>query len=202
MTDCVFCDPAKTKDRTVAVLDSLSIVATLGQITDGGYLLLIPTAHVPCLGAVDKKFIKTINFDTDFVIEILKREYRMPTTVFEHGIVGQTIKHAHLHFLPAYLDLGRKIRQDFPKSEIQTVPNLRGLQRLYQARQEPYLLWSTDPHLYSICWNPPAAPQYFRTIAAKMLNVPNRADWKNMDPLLDKVLADNTVNRIAPYFYT
>jgi diadenosine tetraphosphate (Ap4A) HIT family hydrolase len=200
MTDCVFCDPEKTKPRTIASLDGVNIVATLGQITEGGYVLLIPTDHVPCLGAMDKDQIKTISRITTQIVQCLKQEYQKPVTIFEHGIVGQTIKHAHLHFLPADIDLSDRILKDFPDSEIQTDHDLVSLQLLYQTRQEPYLLWSVPSGNFSVCWNPPAPPQYLRIISAEMLGVPERADWKKMDPDLDKKLAEETVRTLAPCF--
>lgn len=200
MTDCVFCDPEKTKTRTIASLDGVNIVPTLGQITEGGYVLLIPDKHVPCLGAMEDEEISIVDWIAYRLIRVLETTYKSSVTVFEHGIVGQTIKHAHLHFLPAQLDLGRRIRSDFPESEIQEIEFLSDLQQLYQKRQEPYLLWSVRPGNYSVCWNPPAPPQYLRTVSAELLNVPERADWKKMDPELDKKLIDETIRMVVPLF--
>ena len=200
MTDCVFCDPEKIKSRTIASLDGVNIVATLGQITEGGYVLLIPTDHVSCLGAMAMRQNKTINQIANKIVQVLKYKYRSSVTIFEHGIVGQTIKHAHLHFLPADIDLSDQILKDFPDSEIQTDHDLVSLQLLYRERQEPYLLWSTPSGQFSVCWNPPAWPQYLRIISAEMLGVPERADWKKMDPELDKALIDETIRKFAPYF--
>jgi diadenosine tetraphosphate (Ap4A) HIT family hydrolase len=198
MTDCVFCDPEKIKSRTIASFDGVNIVATLGQITEGGYVLLIPTDHVPCIGAMDKDRAKNINRITGQIVKCLKQEYQSTVLIFEHGIIGQTIKHAHLHFLPADIDLSYQIQLDFPESEKQIVEDLTNLQLLYQTRQEPYLLWSNPSGQFSVCWNPPAQPQYLRIIAAVMLNVPERADWKKMDPELDKMLIDETIEKLAP----
>ena len=200
MTDCVFCDVEKTKPRTIASLDGVNIVATLGQITEGGYILLIPTNHVSCLGAMSVKQISLVDRISEQIKSILNKEYESAgLTIFEHGIVGQTIKHAHLHFFPKFVLLTNKIRSDFPSSEIHFVANLVDLQRLYQKRQEPYLLWSGAAG-YNVCWNPPAPPQYLRTISAEKLNVPERADWKKMDSELDKFLIDGTIKKIAPHF--
>jgi diadenosine tetraphosphate (Ap4A) HIT family hydrolase len=200
MTDCVFCDPDKIKSRTIASFGGVNIVATLGQITEGGYVLLIPTDHVACLGSMREDQIKVFGRIANQISRIVKREYQSPVIVFKHGIVGQTIKHAHLHFLPANIDLGRRVRLDFPKSEIQFLDDLVELQSLFQKRQEPYLLWSTPSDQLMVCWNPPAQPQYLRIISAEMLGVPERADWKKMDPELDKKLVDETISRLSPRF--
>lgn len=202
MTNCIFCDPGKLKPRTITNFPGISVVVTLGQITEGGYLLLIPTTHSSCLGALDKEQITSFDKIVKKSIAFFKLEYPGPITIFEHGIVGQTIKHAHLHLLPAALDLTGKIASDFPSSRIEIVDNFTQLQALYRIRQEPYLLWSTFNDKYLVCWNPPAPAQYLRTISAELLGVPERADWKNMDPKKDKALIDKTIERLTPLFIT
>ena len=202
MTGCVFCDPSKLKPRTIAKLPGVSVVATLGQITEGGYLLLIPTTHAPCLGSLDKEQIASFDRIVKRSISLLKLEYLEPVTIFEHGIVGQTIKHAHLHLLPTAVDFTEKVASDFPSSKIEVVDNFTQLQAMYQIRQEPYLLWSTFNEKYLVCWNPPAPPQYLRTLSAELLGVPECANWKNMDPEVDKALIDDTMERLTPLFIT
>jgi hypothetical protein len=77
---------------------------------------------------------------------------------------------------------------------------LADLIRVYQKRKEPYLLWSTPDDELWACWNPPAPPQYLRTITAELLGVPERGNWRNMDPELDKQLYTETTLRLRPYF--
>lgn len=202
MSDCIFCDPSKLKPRTITNFPGVSVVATLGQITEGGYLLLISTTHSSCLGALDKEQIISFDKIAKKSISLLKFGYPGPVTIFEHGIVGQTISHAHLHLLPTDLDLTGKVASDFPSSKIEIIDNFTQLRALYQIRQEPYLLWSTFNDKYLVCWNPPAPPQYLRTISAELLGVPERANWKNMDPEKDKALAEETMERLTSLFIT
>ena len=75
-----------------------------------GHLLIVTKDHINCFLNLDNKinneFIvlkrKTINF--------LKNNYLLPV-IFEHGVAGQTVPHAHMHFLPTkkliYDDLKR-----------------------------------------------------------------------------------------------
>lgn len=53
-SDCVFCDRSKFEERLCGETKDFWIIATLGQITDGGYVLLVPKRHVECVGAMDK----------------------------------------------------------------------------------------------------------------------------------------------------
>ena len=124
-----------------------------------------------------------------------------PATVFEHGIVGQTIEHAHLHILPVALDLTTQIRKDFPNSEIQKLDSLNELSDIHVEQRVPYLFWTTSSGKMMVCWNPPAPAQYLRTVTAKLLNRPERADWRKMDRELDTRLWKETVSLMRLYFF-
>ncbi len=124
--NCVFCDLTKLGERLIAENNGYYVAATLGQII-GGYALVIPKAHISCMGALTyhgpDSETKAMLKITEKVCRALSLEYQhstsatpYPVTVFEHGIVGQTVKHAHLHLLPTVIDLTPKIRADFPES--------------------------------------------------------------------------------------
>ncbi len=200
MTDCVFCDFSKIKERTIATIEGFNIVATFGQITNGGYLLLIPSRHIPCLGDLKAEEITIFENILSQTIVFLEEEYQNGVTLFEHGIVGQTVKHAHLHLIPSKIKFHKNIVSDFPHSEMQSISSFTQLSSLFKKRQEPYLLWSTSNNYYQICWNPPAVPEYLRTLSAQTLGVPERGSWRNMDPKLDKELIDQTMTRMFPFF--
>lgn len=200
MTNCIFCDFSKIKDRTVATIEEINLVVTLGQITNGGYLLLIPTKHIACLGSLNKIQVSSLESVLQKTSSLLQTEYQKRVTIFEHGIVGQTINHAHLHILPDSFNLTPKIRSDFPDCEIQLINNFQELRKLYKKRKEPYLFWSTSLSEYLVCWNPPAPPEYLRLKAAELLDVPERGSWRKMDSVLDKSLAEDTLRRLIPAF--
>lgn len=135
------------------------------------------------------------------VCSALFQEYRAAgVMIFEHGIVGQTIKHAHLHYIPEVCSITEKICSDFPNNEITTISSLSKLQYLYKERQEPYLLWRDSGGEMKVCWNPLALPQYLRTITTEALGRPERSNWRNMNPELDKRLIQETIRRLKAYF--
>lgn len=211
MGNCVFCDHSKVRERLITENRDWYVVATLGQITDGGYVLVIPKKHIPCMGVLSSHFVDsqtdsmlklTFKVNRAVVLEYQKSSSTSPwpITLFEHGIIGQTIKHAHLHVLPAVTDLTSRILADFPGTEIDEVQYASHLQVLYKKRREPYLFWTKPQGGAMVCWNPPAPPQYLRLIVAELLGRPERGNWRNMDPKLDKRLCDETVTRLRPYF--
>lgn len=201
--DCVFCDKSKFEERLVGETKDFWVIATLGQITDGGYLLLVPKRHVECLGAMTSKEVKLLDKLEVKTCDALVAEYSVSPSdmiIFEHGIVGQTIKHAHLHIVPANAIIANRISDDFPKSDVSCILSFSDFRKnLYNKRREPYLLWN-DLWGMKVCWNPPAPPQYLRIVVAEALGRPERANWKEMDPELDKKLWQETVKRLKPYF--
>ena len=204
MENCVFCDRSQFEERLCGETKDFWIIATLGQITDGGYVLLVPKQHVECVGAMKRLELEIMSGVIHAIRTALYEEYNLldieQITIFEHGIVGQTIKHAHFHFIPEICNISKKVLNDFPNCEIDnTIRALDELRILYKKRKEPYLLWKDDEIDIKICWNPPAPLQYLRTVVAEALGRPERANWRNMDPKLDKKLWSETVRRLKTY---
>jgi diadenosine tetraphosphate (Ap4A) HIT family hydrolase len=202
--DCVFCKPESFKETLVAEDKNFWITATLGQITDGGYLLVIPKTHYACIGEMTAEGAAKVAALNDFLRETLKKEYGCEVAGFEHGIGGQSIKHAHWHVIPAAVDFTAKIGRDFQTCETDALASLRDVPRSYGFTREPYLLWQTPDGQLRICYvhqGAEAVPkQYLRTLAAEALKQPERADWRAMDPELDERLIMETIARLRPYF--
>jgi len=203
---CVFCDKKNFGERLIAETPSLYYVATLGQIT-GGYTLVIPKQHVSCLGAMTEEEVAEVKRAVETASDAIDMEYGLEPIVFEHGIVGQTIQHAHLHLVPANVHIENKIHADFPEAKIDILASLEVLRRCYAAEGKKYLFWSMPgipkcffpDGLFQATWDPPAPKQYLRIVAAELTGKPERANWQNMDPELDKKLWSETVARLAPY---
>src|SRR3989338_14091 len=101
--NCVFCDKKNFEERLIAETDECWVIATLGQIPkNGGYVLLAPKRHVKCVGAFGKKLVSVMLKVSYEICFALTSEYKLkqfsknvwPVTIFEHGGVGQSIKHA------------------------------------------------------------------------------------------------------------
>jgi len=206
---CVFCDPERLKERLIWENEDWSVVATLGQIV-GGYVLIVPKAHISCLGVLPHGRAMTNLVTIVYLTQrALNLEYVHDGSLralsrilmFEHGIVGQTVKHAHLHLLPVKVDLSPKIIADFPQVEVNNLSRSGFyLQNVYARRPEPYFFWTVPSGDSMICWNPPAPLMYLRLITAELLGFPERGNWREMDRNLDNQLQEETVRRLKSYF--
>jgi len=72
----VFCDKKQFEERLVGETKNFWIIATLGQITDGGYLLLVPKKHVECVGAMEERAVERLDYLIDETMGILYKEYK------------------------------------------------------------------------------------------------------------------------------
>jgi diadenosine tetraphosphate (Ap4A) HIT family hydrolase len=215
MENCVFCDPANFSDRILAEDKQNFLVVSRGQITDGGYLLLIPKRHAPSFSDISFEDLRQLSVLAQQMVEILKTEYGVKDIlIFEHGIVGQTVKHAHLHLLPASCDLTGHVAKDFPNNPIEPVNSAYLWSFLSGKRGTPYLLWwVSQVKEWRICFmldqtpslplkefrNPPP-PQYLRLVTAEILGRPERGDWRAMDQNLDETLRLETMARLKNCF--
>ena len=200
---CIFCDRSKFEERVIYENEYFYVIATLGQITDGGHVLLLPKLHVLCVAAMTEDFTRDSHLELmiETVALAIEQEWGVDTiAVFEHGIAGQTIQHSHVHLMPAKIDFGKRICNDYQPCEIDTFSSLADLQRGYGRNPEPYLFWADPDGTKRVCWRPNAPPQILRVIAAEELDRPERANWQTMDAGLDKQLWSDTVTRLKPYF--
>lgn len=206
--NCVFCDRSQFEERIIGETKESWIIATLGQITDGGYCLVVPKRHVKCIGAMSEREIESLELLQKRVSRAVAREYESQTLLFEHGIVGQTIQHAHLHVVPAKLYISGTIKEYFGYYTSNHISSFEILRLIHGEEQRPYLLWKDASkilrHADDVWLNERSIlntpKQYLRTVIAQKMGRPERADWRNMDPELDKKLWSETVQRLKPYF--
>ena len=204
MENCPFCDRAKFEERIITETNDFFVIATLGQITDGGYTLIFPKRHVKCLTALGEEESVQLYSLLLSLQHATGLEYGIFPALFEHGIDGQTVEHAHMHIIPANVDLTEYVKKDYPGAHFSRFRIFNGdVLRMRATEPIPYLLWRPSGGLEftNILWHPRGVPaQYFRTRLAEALGRPERANWRTMDPELDKRLWSETVARMKKHF--
>ncbi len=136
------------------------------------HILIIPKEHVPAMWSLkDEEFTK--------YEELYKKVKRFVTEtywevwIFEHWIVGQTVFHAHTHFLP----FDYKTEDIIPdKNNLKIISNLEEIRNEFKKFNK-YLYFDNKNELYLVnteIWY----PRFFRDIFASLLNAKERADRK------------------------
>lgn len=64
-----------------------------------GHIMIILKKHISCFGSLSGETFLEFENLYNKVKNFINNNYGS-ATVFEHGVVGQTVFHAHIHFLP------------------------------------------------------------------------------------------------------
>lgn len=197
MAYCVFCDKEKCADRTFYESDNFYVMPTVGQISDGGHSLIIPRHHEICLGAMSRDLFQEFMEVKRDVQAAISREYGK-TFSFEHGIIGQSVPHAHLQILPSDTDIFSALERDYPFYK--KIDSLDALRDIYQSRRV-YLYYENQQEEKFVFYMD-AIPQYLRLVAAQRMGRTPRGDWKawRSDPdcaRIDDQLMEETVERLG-----
>lgn len=194
---CPFCDQDEFASRTVLETRGFIVTPTFGQVVEG-YVLIIPKRHMACLGALNDEELSEYEDVHDRMRTAIRQAYGVDAIAFEHGVVGQTVAHAHMHMVPPPQGAGflSRIVEDFPSFEITS--SFRSLQNAYRldGRYLAYEKPSLDMYLFRIPEEEKPRPQYLRLLFAEAAGRPERGNWRNMDPELDKRLIAETCRNL------
>ena len=141
-----------------------------------GHLLIIPREHLSCAGAFPPKLFQEFLTLFHRCWNFLKKEYGN-VSAFEHGQIGQTVFHAHMHLLPC----APNPRAIVPEGQhhLTVISGAEELPRIFKNDGRYLFLaindqsWIVDPSL--------GAPRFFRDRFASALGVPERGNWQEMD---------------------
>ena len=98
MKGCVFCaaaahpDPLLETGRLLLIPDLYPLVP--------GHLLVITGRHELCMGAADEQVRAELPAVTEEAAAFLRESYGVEPLLWENGVSGQTVFHAHLHLIP------------------------------------------------------------------------------------------------------
>lgn len=204
--NCFFCDKSQFEERLIGETNEFWIIATLGQIIQGGYVLLAPKRHIECIGALEEREIDLMCAVKDRIYSALGYfNEASPLTIFEHGIAGQSLKHANLHIVPASSSFTDLVIEDFLWSERYVMPVMQNswhsLRKAYALKKEPYLLWKDSGLGIKVCWNPKKVPKrYLRNLFFTAIGQPKLANYLKVDPEEDRKRWQKTVRNLKPYF--
>jgi diadenosine tetraphosphate (Ap4A) HIT family hydrolase len=95
---CPFCHEAAVAPGVLVETPQFLVICDRAPIVPG-HLLIIPRPHLACYGALPRTMAAEFRALKDRVAEFLSEAFG-PPVFFEHGLVAQTVPHAHLHAVP------------------------------------------------------------------------------------------------------
>jgi len=200
---CTFCnvkpgDKAQIAERTVIETPNFRVFPTLGQISDGGYLLMVPKEHYSCIGEMPEPMIDELMELKKEVDKRITENYSEPM-YFEHGGLGQTVFHSHLHAIPTKnpfiaRHVANELIDKFHRKFVRT-ESLKDLKDVWK-NHGMYVYFESHDHEWGVAVYTPAMPMYARIVIADKMGVPERANWRTMDRALDDRLIAETLQKL------
>ncbi len=153
---------------------NFSVVCDAHPIIEG-HILIIPKQHLSCIGEYPEDIYNEFIDLFKKVSEFLLKQYGS-VSAFEHGKLGQTIFHSHIHFIP----FKGKPTDIVPEglNKLKKINNLSELKNIFKE-QGGYLFFSIGNDKW-IVDKSLAVPRFFRDRFAKALKKPERGNWKKM----------------------
>ena len=99
MNECLFCDFDKIKRDILWSSGNFYVKVGVGILAPG-HVMLLPKMHLDCFAQLPMQLRKEFFSIKDNLLNKVKSSFNEPI-IYEHGVYGQSIKHAHLHFLPS-----------------------------------------------------------------------------------------------------
>ncbi len=173
-------------DAPIYITDNFVVIPALGQFVEG-ILLIVAKKHIVSIGCMDKKLFQELQSLKDRVHSLLSDLYQ-PPVFFEHGPSsdgssgGCCIDHAHIHVVPAKLNLVPFLSSRFNGVKLNHYSDLRCI----VAGNTPYLYVEEEPnecHVFKVSVVP---RQYLRQISCSYLNCQEAWDW-NSYPFYDRI---------------
>lgn len=137
-----------------------------------GHILIITREHISCAGALPARLFSRFAELYKQVKIFIGENYGQPA-VFEHGVTGQTVFHAHIHFLPFKNTIDSIIPETDLLKEINSIDQLKTeFEKCgkYLYTEIDNRKWLVDSSL--------GYPRFFRERFGKTLGVEDRANWK------------------------
>ncbi len=172
--DCLHCPGSYALSHPLFDDDKFWIICDIHPITEG-HILIIPKDHISCMGALDDETFERYKELYSRVKGFVKKEYGS-VAIFEHGIIGQTVFHAHTHFFP----FKGKTNEIIEDSSI-----LRKIESLDSVKTEfisagKYLFFENNDEMFLVD-TIVGYPRFFRDIFAKLLGAESRGNWKTTE---------------------
>ncbi len=167
--------------RVLAETENFAVVPSLGPVVPG-HMLLCPRLHVCGMAALPPGLEAEHEFIRRRLIGELAMAFSAPVHCFEHGGAPDanrvlcSVGHAHVHFLPADVDVRSVLLASGRWVSVRT-----GLQALQCAVRGREYLYYVSPHGEAqvlVPLNGEFESQYLRRVFADVLGCPEKWNWR------------------------
>jgi len=201
MKDCLFCQIDKIKPDILWESKNFFIKVGVGILAPG-HVMIIPKQHITCFGALPRQLIE------EFMLikkkDTIKSNFSEPI-IFEHGVYGQTVNHAHLHFIPTkneYYNLENIKEKLFKSVKSTRIEELSQLIDIFKEEGSYIYLEEKDKKWVYHTKDEPERRFFFRKEFAKLTGLQGLKDWQSMpeeEKQRDREWVKKTKDILTPY---
>jgi diadenosine tetraphosphate (Ap4A) HIT family hydrolase len=180
VADCRFCCPPEPW-RIVWSTRHFNVQMGLGPLAEG-YALILSKSHYSCCAELPE----SQGAEFEHIVRMVRKAQMNlygESLMFEHGRSGACVPpghgddlcyHAHLHLLPATVNLADSISVDFTAV---TFDNWAAVRHQYMLTGRPYVLAEKGGRIVHAETPDRIRSRYLRRIAATALGTPELEDW-------------------------
>jgi diadenosine tetraphosphate (Ap4A) HIT family hydrolase len=198
----IICSDKVYFKRVLMETRNFGLIPSVGPLAIG-HMLLCPKVHCCSFrdinAALDSEFLKL----KTRIRSLLAQTFGKPVHCFEHGMRSDgsrilcTVDHAHLHFVPASLDMRKALRYEQPPW-IEFDGSLRALREL--VRTDEYLVYESP---FGRCAVAPArneefGSQYIRKAFSRQLGESLTWNWREFPKIEDINATWNQILSVLP----
>ncbi|MBD3311034.1 MAG: HIT domain-containing protein [Candidatus Magasanikbacteria bacterium] len=152
-TDCVFCKKENINEGIIYE-DKNFIIKVGFAIIAAGHVMIIPKKHYSCFGAMPVNLLKEYDKLKTKLIKEIETKFSRPILI-EYGVWGQSINHAHMHFIPKssagykIKNIISEIKRCHPgfKIKYKKIKKIEYLKKIYEKEKE-YVLIERKKRIY------------------------------------------------------
>jgi diadenosine tetraphosphate (Ap4A) HIT family hydrolase len=173
-------DSLSLKNRILIETKNFIVFPTIGAFSEG-YLLIASKKHYRALGAMPIAYYQELNTLIELVKQTLRKEYQLPTILFENGsapgvVKGvNTVDHLHVHIIPIKQDIGRQLTKVYEQVNLN---NINTLNQLYKSGKSYYFYQNNLGENFAYVISGIPKSQYIRQLITKNMNTPEKWNWK------------------------
>jgi len=180
--NCIFCNHKLIEKEILWNYNNFFIKVGVG-ILGPGHIMLVSKKHISCFGELPeglKEEFKRIKEEVNKKVE----DYFYRPIIFEQGAYGQSVNHAHLHFVPEQNDLYnlKNIKEKFSNHTQRTeIKNILEICKIFKEEGSYFYLEENGEKWIFHTKNLPERVLSFRKEFAKFTGLKELKDWRIMN---------------------
>ena len=178
--DCIFCNYESIKEDILWESENFFVKVGVGVLSPG-HVMLITKKHLICFAELPVFLHEEFLTLKGKIAEKISSSFSKPI-IYEHGIYSQSVRHAHIHFVPSETEFYRLegIKEAFNYLKSERVQDTLEIKNIYKKDKSYFYLEENGFKWILQTKGLPEKEYDFRKEFAKLTGLHGLADWQKM----------------------